>query len=32
MIDHQSEIDPVSREALLAPDNDEDWLLYFTPR
>jgi len=23
---------PVSRAALLSPDNDEDWLLYFTPR
>jgi FkbM family methyltransferase len=32
MIDHQSELVSVSREALLAPDNDEDWLLFFTPR
>jgi FkbM family methyltransferase len=31
MIDHQSELAPVSREALLAPDNDEDWLLHFRP-
>jgi len=32
MIDHQSQLVPVSRAALLSPDNDEDWLLYFTPR
>lgn len=32
MIGYESELRDVSREALLAPDNDEDWLLYFTPR
>jgi len=27
-----SELHPVSRAALMASDNNEDWLLYFTPR
>ncbi len=30
-VDHNSALVPVSRGALMAVDNDEDWLLYFTP-
>ncbi len=32
VIGFESELEAVSREALLAPSNDEDWLLYFKPR
>lgn len=30
-IGYEGELLAVSREALLAPENDEDWLIYFTP-
>jgi FkbM family methyltransferase len=32
VVSHSSTLEPVSRDALLDPENSEDWLLYFTPR